>query len=181
MSPCSAFLLRVAVRGSLASLASGLVLAACGQWRKGRPAAPLNAPSHWLWGDPALRQHRVSLRYSLTGFTVHHASSLLWAAVHERCAPSCRGLSAAPAAVLRDAAVVTALAAWVDLAVVPWRLSPGFQRHLSTGQLVAVYGAFAAGLAAGTAALNRKRPARAGILCQKENPTASRPGDSQGR
>jgi len=45
-----------------------------------------------------------------------------------------------------DAAAVTAVAALVDLRIVPHRLSPGFQDRLSGRALVQVYGGFALGL-----------------------------------
>ena len=58
---------------------------------------------------------------------------------------------------MADAVAVSAVAAVVDLACVPDRLTPGFERRLSERSLVMVYTAFAAGLAlAGLAALRRR-------------------------
>jgi hypothetical protein len=56
---------------------------------------------------------------------------------------------------LVDAAAVSALAAVVDLKLVPHRLTPGFQERLSSKSLALVYGSFAAGLFAGMIALRR--------------------------
>ena len=56
---------------------------------------------------------------------------------------------AAAEAVLRGSQL-TAVAAWVDLRLVPHRLTPGFQRRLSSRSLLMVYTLFGMGLAAGS-------------------------------
>jgi hypothetical protein len=132
------------VSGGLASAVSTLMLAWRGQRDAGAVAAPLNAPTHWLW-PRALEQDRATVRYTFTGMVVHHLSAIFWAVLYERLAPRGR-VRTAPAAV-RDAAAVTALAACVDLKLVPERLTPGFERRLDRGSLCAVYAAFAGGLA----------------------------------
>lgn len=135
--------------GSLASLASTAALA----WRARREGtsalAPVNAPSHWVHDEPALAQDGASFRYTATGALIHHACSIFWAAVYDRCAPSRRHARAPTAAAARDAAVVTALAAWVDFRVMPRRFTPGFERRLTPGSLAWGYAAFAAALLLG--------------------------------
>ena len=42
------------VGGSLASVLSTCVLAAVGARQAGSAVAPINATSHWLWGDESL-------------------------------------------------------------------------------------------------------------------------------
>ena len=42
--------------GSCASVLSAAVLALAGQREAGSAAAPINAVSHWYWGDRAFRQ-----------------------------------------------------------------------------------------------------------------------------
>jgi hypothetical protein len=145
--------------GAGAGLLSLLVLLR--GWRNGRRLdwAGVNAPSHWLWGDAALRQDRVSLKYTGLGALTHLASSLFWAAGYGWLRR--RHDAGAPAAALADAATVTIVAAVVDLLVVPPRLTPGFERRLSRPRLAGVYLAFAAGLAlAETIAQARARSAR---------------------
>jgi len=132
--------------GGLASALSAIMLAWRGRRDVGAGAAPLNAPTHWL-SDKALRQARPSLRYTLTGMIVHHLSSVFWAVFFERGCPN--GGRDAPTA-LRDAAAVSAMAAVVDLQLVPERLTPGFEHHLSARSLFLVYATFAAGLALGS-------------------------------
>ena len=134
------------VSGSVASLGSLAVLALRGRAEAGKALGPVNAPSHWLWGDVALRRDGASLRYTAVGFIVHHLSSMFWGAMHA----SVFGTAPKPAAVqLGEAALTTAFAAWVDLRMVPRRLAPGFERRLSSPGLAGVYLVFALGLAAG--------------------------------
>lgn len=147
-------------RGTRATgLSSGLLSAAVLAWRgqqeRGRPLAPLNAPSHWFWGDRALRRDGASWRYTAVGMLTHQASSMLWAGVYALLQRQRRHRT--PATVVVDAAAVTSLAAVVDLAVVPKRLTPGFERRLSRQGLVWVYVAFAAGLALGGLATLKRR------------------------
>ena len=144
MTPWTQALQAAIVSGTLASACSTLVLAWRGQRDTGATAAPLNAPSHWLWPS-ALRQDRPSLRYTLTGALVHHLASIFWACLYERMAPHGRARGAGRA--LRDAAAVTVVAACVDLQLVPPRLTPGFERRLQRRSLTGVYLAFGAGLA----------------------------------
>lgn len=140
------------VSGSAGSLASLALLALRGNSESGRALAPVNAPSHWVWGDRALRRDHASVRYTLVGLGVHHASSIFWGVVHARVFGS--GLKSAHVE-LRNALLTGALAAWVDLRVVPHRLTPGFQRRLSPPGLLLVYLSFALGLAAGSRAAAR--------------------------
>ncbi|RZL03431.1 MAG: hypothetical protein EOP36_04860 [Rubrivivax sp.] len=134
------------VSGSLAGGLSMLVLALRGRAEKGSAVAPLNAPSHWLHGERALRQTRPSWRYTATGALIHHASALMWGGIFNRLIGK-RGPATHPAKLAAGAAVMTAVAALVDFKMVPERLTPGFQHHLSRKSLVLTYGAFAAGLA----------------------------------
>jgi hypothetical protein len=134
--------------GTCASLASGLALLQCAKSDTGRPLAGVNAPSHWLWGEEGVRANRPSIRHTLVGFLVHHASSIFWAAGHALLRARRTDHHALPG-VVADAAAVTAVAALVDLKLVPQRLTPGFERRLSRGSLVYVYLAFGVGLAVG--------------------------------
>jgi hypothetical protein len=133
--------------GGVASAASTLVLLWRGHVEHGRGCGALNAPSHWVWGDEALRQDGCNLRYTGTGLLVHHVASVFWALLYERVCPALRPRSAARLAV--ESTAVAAVAAGVDLRVVPQRLSPGFERRLSRRSLVLVYASFAAGIALG--------------------------------
>jgi hypothetical protein len=136
----------VLVSGSIASTTSLIALVAACRARGRSASAGPNAISHWIWGMPAWHTQRGDLRHTAVGATIHHASSLLWASVFE--AWGWRRPTRRPAVHIGRAAAVTALAAFVDYAVVPKRLSPGFEAWLRPGSIAIVYLAFAGGLAA---------------------------------
>jgi hypothetical protein len=144
-----------ALSGGLAGLTSLAALAVGGRRDDGAAAAPINAPSHAVFGDVALRQDRPGWRYTATGAAIHMASAFFWALLHEKLRAE-RGTRGAARA-LSGAAATTAVAAIVDLAVVPRRLSPGFQERLRTSSLTWVYVAFGIGLAAGSWWLAQRR------------------------
>ncbi len=141
--------------GAQSTLVPGLLSAALSlgmlAWRgradAGSASAPLNAVSHVLWGDEALRRDDTTAAHTLVGGTVHAVSALFWAAIyawgHKR-----RGRPTLANAMV-DAAAVTALAAAVDFKAVPKRLTPGFERRLTTPSLTSVYLALGLGLALG--------------------------------
>ena len=138
--------------GTVASVATTAVLAACGRIERDDPPAPLNGPSQWVWGKPAALSRGFSIRRTVVGYLIHHAMSVLWATVFERAR---RKQSESPRSVL-SAAAATSAAAWVvDYRVVPERLSPGFERQLSRTSLVLTYTTFALALA-GAACFARK-------------------------
>lgn len=153
-TPRTFLLQSVTEGGALASALSTAALAWRGRREAGSAIATLNAPSHWLWGRKALDSDQPNLRYTALGVAVHCASAVMWAGLYtllrqRRQAPT-------PVNAWVDAAAVTALAATVDLKLVPKRLTPGFEEHLSPRGLGWVYGTFGLGLAwAGMRALRR--------------------------
>jgi hypothetical protein len=143
-----------ALSGGLAGLTSLAALAVGGRRDNNAAAAPVNAPSHAVLGDAALRQDRPSLRYTATGGAIHLASAFFWALLQEKLLGERRPRSVTHS--LSEAAATTAVAAFIDLAVVPRRLSPGFQERLRPSSLTWVYAAFGIGLAAGSWWLGRR-------------------------
>jgi hypothetical protein len=140
--------------GLLAGALSGAVLLVRGHTDTRHALAPINAISHWFWPQDALRRDEPSLKHSITGFALHYASSLLWSSVYGWLRT--RRQRPTPLNALVDAAAVTAAAAVVDLAVVPERVTPGFEHKLSRPSLGLVYAGFAVGLAlGGVSALRR--------------------------
>ena len=129
--------------GTVASLLSAGMLALRGRCEVRSASAPLNAPSHWLFGRSALRSSRPSLRHTLSGMLIHHGSSIFWALIYSRL------LHRQQVPPSLGALLISALAAWVDLRLVPERLTPGFERRLTRKSLMLVYAAFAFGLALG--------------------------------
>lgn len=146
-----------AVSGALASLASAAVLALAGREQTPSPAAPMNAASQWLWGpQDSLHADRPDLRHTLTGYAIHHFAATMWATMHAR-ATQDRDVFEQPGPALGAAAATAAVAAVVDFGLTPERFTPGFQHRVSTPALVAAYGAFALGIAAGSLAVRRWR------------------------
>ena len=140
--------------GASASLLSTAALAALGKQTAGSAYAPTNAISHWLWGDKAARRDGPSLRYTVTGYLIHHASSTFWAVLFERVMG--RRLDRAdPLTTVAAATAASAVACFTDYQLTPRRLHPGFEQRLSRPSLALVYGVFGLGLAAG-ALLSRR-------------------------
>jgi hypothetical protein len=157
MSTWSQALRRAVVSGSVASVCSTLALTICGYLEIGRPAAPVNAISHWLWDREAKREDRPSVRHTAIGYVIHHASSVFWATFYEKWFEPRRNEPQTAAATLRNGATVAALACLVDYQFTPQRLKPGFETHLSAVSLFAVYAAFALGLSVSSCVRGKAR------------------------
>jgi hypothetical protein len=131
---------RALVSGTVAAAAVTLVVSLAGRRMSGSAPAPLNATSHFLWGERAGRQDGYSLKYTGTGFAANYGASVFWALFYEalsgRLPPLARG------------AAVSAFAYVTDYHVVPRRLTPGFELRLPAGALAAAYAALALGLSA---------------------------------
>lgn len=151
-----------AVSGSLASLASTAALAASGEKETGTPYAPTNAVSHWFWGERAAHQDDLSARYTLLGYSIHHASATLWAVIYEKFfGRIAERKSVVPA--LAAGAAVAGIACFVDYKMTPQRLQPGFEKRLSSRSLLLVYGVFGLALAARGLAASRPRNRSQGL------------------
>jgi hypothetical protein len=140
--------------GTLASIFSTGVLIWLGSRRLGKPFAPTNATSHWLWGDfESFHSLEPTVRHTVIGYGTHHASALMWALFYER------WLGDEPkrpsSTIVTRAALVTTVAAFVDYQLTPKRLTPGFEAHLSRSEVIAVFAAIGVGLATG-ALLSRR-------------------------
>jgi hypothetical protein len=142
-----------AISGSAASVLSAAFLALAGHRECGHhPAAPVNAISHWIWDEAALREDGASARHTLAGFLIHHAASIWWGVWHAR-AWGTRPNSKRPLPALAGAATAAAVACFVDYRMTPERLTPGFEHRLSSRALLGVYACFAVGLALGSMAV----------------------------
>jgi len=143
------------VSGSLASVLSAVYLAWAGQ-RRGQPAAPMNAVSHWFFGDPALREREPSLLHTLTGYFIHHTASIFWGVLHAK-AWGARPQAKAPIPAVAGAITAAGVACLVDYRLTPRRLTPGFEHQLGRPEMAKVYACFALGLAIGTLAMKHRR------------------------
>lgn len=149
------------VSGSNASLLSAIALSICSKVEEGSAAGALNGPSQWIWGPQEANTRRATLRHTLVGYAIHHASSILWALGYEHVFGYGRRRALARASVSRiavEAAATAAVAYVVDYHVTPKRLRPGFRKHVGSAGIFAGYAAFALGLAVTTVV--RKRVGR---------------------
>ena len=143
------------VSGSLASLFSASYLAYAG-WRRGTPAAPVNAVSHWFFGDRSLRQDAPSAAYTVTGYVTHHVAAIFWAVLHAK-AWGARPEAKSPLPAAAGAVAAAGVACFVDYQLTPKRLTPGFEHRLARPEMTAVYACFALGLMAGSLLMKKRR------------------------
>lgn len=154
MSPIKDFVGRSLVSGTSASVLSTIALACGGHFDCRNTLAPVNAVSHWVWGDRAIHANGPAWRYTAVGYVIHHAMSVFWAAFYEAWVGRSPQRQRPAAAILAGLAVAAA-ACVVDLRLTPKRLTPGFERRLSPWSLALVYVAF--GLALPLVTLCRPR------------------------
>lgn len=145
-----------AVGGTVASLLSTAFMAWMGQRQDRRPAAPINAVSHWIWPGKAQRQDRPSLKYTATGMAIHQGAGLFWGVLHAR-AWGMRPQAKRPVPALVGGLAAAATACFVDYKLTPKRLQPGYEARLSTGAMVGLYAAFGLGLALSSLAFEAAR------------------------
>lgn len=142
------------VAGSLASVFSAAYLAWAGN-RRDQPAAPLNAVSHWFFGNRALREDEPSLMYTATGYVTHHVASIFWATLHAK-AWGARPEAKQPLPAVAGAVTAAAVASFVDYQLTPKRLTPGFEHRLGKPEMVNVYACFALGMAVGSLLMKKR-------------------------
>ncbi len=136
---------RGVLSGTCASILSTLALAVRGSRENDSAVAPINAVSHWYWGDRATHVDQPSFKYTVPGYLTHHATSVFWAILFERIFGG--GLRGRPAPTTAASAVTAAVACFVDYQMTPKRFTPGFEHRLSKKSLCLVYVLFGAGLA----------------------------------
>lgn len=145
-----------AVAGTAGGLLSSLVLAMVGQRQNASRAAPVNAASHWLWGDRALVEDRATLRHTGVGLATQHAAAIFWATLYSALHGHRAEAKRLPDAIAGGIAT-SALAYVVDYTITPRRFTPGYEHRLDGRGMLVVYGALAAGFALGALALGSDR------------------------
>ncbi|MCZ0738210.1 hypothetical protein [Phreatobacter sp. AB_2022a] len=131
-------LTKTLVSGSVLSVVTAAALALLAR-AEGRGALqPVNATSHWYWGNAAGRVRGADARHTLVGVVTHHAASVFWAGIFQ----AARRQHPARAPVV-DALAVSALAAIVDYGLVPKRLTPGWEKALPRRAVALAYAAMA--------------------------------------
>jgi hypothetical protein len=141
------------VSGSIASVLSAAALSYCSKHDEGSVAGGLNGPSQWLWGEQEAYSREATLRHTAAGYTIHHATSIVWALIYEHAFGRARQRDPKRVTNLQavsEAAVIATAAYLADYKIAPKRLQPGFDKHMSGRSMFAVYVAFGAGLAIAT-------------------------------
>ena len=148
---------RAIASGTISGLATAAATLVEGKRETGSYYAPLNATSHIIWGDEAARQDGPTLKYTLTGFLLNHASTIFWALFYEKLfgqhaskhGRADAGNAPAPLAEpILGAAAVTTAAYVIDYHLIPERFTPGFEKRLSAKSLAVIFVTLAIGLAA---------------------------------
>lgn len=153
---------RAVISGTVSGLATAGVASLVGKCENGSYAAPLNATSHIVWGEEAAYHNRPSLKYTLMGFLLNHASTIFWASFYEKLfgrygtgKMRVRRLpftvSPEPVSLVKPVcggAAVAAAAYIIDYHLIPKRFTPGFEKRVSGKSLTAIFAALAVGLAA---------------------------------
>jgi hypothetical protein len=111
------------------------------------PLGPVNASSHWLHGEDAVKDGQADLAHTGTGFATNHLACIFWALPFEYRLAGQKRLT--PAAILRDACATAGMAAAVDYGLMPKRLTPGWEDAVTARSVIGAFGAMALGLAVG--------------------------------
>jgi hypothetical protein len=141
--------------GTLAGLFSAAVLLVTGKRETGSAFAPVNAESHWLWGEESLHEDRPTLRHTLAGIITHQLSTVFWATLYALVRGERKAVKSVPQALLGGIATSAAAAA-IDYSLIPKRLRPGFEHRLSRTSMVGVFAAIAGGIALGALLLRER-------------------------
>lgn len=137
-----------AVAGTVATLLSTALLAVIGRRESASAVAPVNAVSHWLWGDESLRADGADLRHTLTGLLTHHGAAMFWASLYSLLYGH-REDAKTPVQAVAGGIATSAVAYVVDYHVVPKRLTPGWEHRMTPRSLAATYGSLAVGFTLG--------------------------------
>ena len=135
------------VTGTVASITALAALTLLAKFERKGALQPVNATSHWLHGAQAAQRTTADVPHTLVGYATHHGSGVFWALPFQ--AWLARRPPRSGSELLRDATVMSAIAAAVDYGVVPRRLTPGWELVLSKTSLLAAYAALALGFFAG--------------------------------
>ena len=143
-----AFLRQSCLTGTASGLLMSVVVGMVSRLTIGRSAPGLNAISHIVWGEKAVRQPMWTLRYTATGLLLNQVACLFWAGCYEalwRRHRSHRVMSSAA-----DAVTIALLAYVVDYHMIPKRFTPGFEFVFPKKLFAVLYLGLAGALFAGS-------------------------------
>lgn len=138
----------VIVKSQIAGAATTGAVAFCGLFEDGDAVSPVNDISHIVWGDKAFDEGEVSLKYTGTAVLLNQTAIGSWALLHQLGFGRAQRRGDTLNSVL-GGILVSGLAYIVDYHLVPPRLKPGFERHLTPRSLFFIYAALALALGLG--------------------------------
>jgi hypothetical protein len=133
--------------GTAAGLASMAAVVVAGWLEGGGAVRPINATSHFLWGEKAARTNDADLRHTMLGVITNQAAGTFWGTLFGAFLASRPPRT--PLGMLRDAAIMGAVAGVVDYGIAPKRLTPGWELAVSMRSVAISFAAMSVGLAAG--------------------------------
>jgi len=142
-------LARALVTAAPASAATAAALMLLGRKESRGALTPLNASSHWLYGDHVGRKRSADLAHTGVGMATHHLAIMFWSLALETALGDKK--KTLPELALAGALTAASAAAF-DYLVVPRRLSPGWELALTRKAMTGAFAAMALGLATGAAA-----------------------------
>jgi hypothetical protein len=151
----AALLARSIITSAVASVATASALMLLGRYERRGALTPLNASSHWLYGDRDARRRRADVAHTGVGVATHHLAVMFWAVLMEAALGRWKKRTLPELAL--GGALTAGCAAAFDYLVVPRRLSPGWELALTRKGMTGAFAAMALGLAAGAAAARMRR------------------------
>ena len=130
------------ITGTVACAATLAVAMICGAQTRSGPVAPINATSHVLHGEHAAQALGPDLRHTVPGAALNEGAGIFWSILYEGLFGRA-GERGDLATAIAGGGAVAALAYFVDYHLVPKRLTPGWEHHLSRRALAIIYGALA--------------------------------------
>jgi len=135
------------ISGSCASIVSAAALAVAARTEGKAAVRPINATSHWREGKAAGSYEGFDAAHTAVGYLTNHLASIFWATFFE--AWRARRPPVGPLPMLRDAMIMSVVAAAVDYGATPKRFTPGWELVLSKKGMAIGYAGLAFGLGAG--------------------------------
>lgn len=115
---------------------------------EGKPLArPINATSHWLWGERDARRDDIDLAHTGVGLLTNQSAALFWGTLFGLHLASQPRHDARD--IVREAALMGVIASLVDYGLMPKRLTPGWELALSRKSVALGMAATALGLGLG--------------------------------
>ncbi len=133
------------LKSQVAGFATTGAVALCGQFEDEDAVSPVNDISHILWGDKAFEQNELSLKYTGAAILLNQSAIGAWALLHQLFWGRALRRGQVEKS-LMGGILVAGLAYLVDYHLMPKRLKPGFEQHLTPRSLLVIYATLALAL-----------------------------------